>query len=94
MQHLEHLLFYGADMDVQNASGNTALHVCALHNRVSNRNYNDKQCFQLGFYMQFSFCIKQFWRHIAVKMSVIAAGGLKGYFSLKIGGGATVTVCL
>lgn len=29
-----------------------------------------------------------------MKMSVIAAGGLKGYFSLKIGGGATVTVCL
>ncbi|XP_062608339.1 SH3 and multiple ankyrin repeat domains protein 3-like isoform X1 [Saccostrea cucullata] len=35
VQHLEHLLFYGADMDVQNASGNTALHVCALHNRES-----------------------------------------------------------
>lgn len=29
-----------------------------------------------------------------MKMSVIAAGGLKGYCSLKIGGGATVTVCL
>ncbi|XP_062855738.1 SH3 and multiple ankyrin repeat domains protein 2-like [Trichomycterus rosablanca] len=30
-QHLEHLLFYGADMRVQNASGNTALHICALY---------------------------------------------------------------
>lgn len=59
VQHLEHLLFYGADMDVQNASGNTALHVCALHNRVSNRNYSDKQCFQLGFFMQFFFWIKK-----------------------------------
>lgn len=94
VQHLEHLLFYGADMDVQNASGNTALHVCALHNRVSNRNYSDKQCFQLGVFMQFFFWIKHFWRQIAVKMSVIAAGGLKGYCSLKIGGGATVTVFL
>ncbi|NXB53065.1 SHAN3 protein, partial [Leucopsar rothschildi] len=30
VQHLEHLLFYGADMTAQNASGNTALHICAL----------------------------------------------------------------
>jgi ankyrin repeat protein len=34
LQHLEHLLFYGVDMDVQNANGNTAIHVCALHNQV------------------------------------------------------------
>lgn len=34
MQHLEHLLFYGADMGAQNASGNTALHICALYNQV------------------------------------------------------------
>ena len=34
VQHLEHLLFYGADMSSQNASGNTALHVCALYNQV------------------------------------------------------------
>lgn len=31
--HLEHLLFYGADMDSQNASGNTPLHVCAVNNQ-------------------------------------------------------------
>ncbi|XP_037071274.1 SH3 and multiple ankyrin repeat domains protein 3-like [Pollicipes pollicipes] len=30
-QHLEHLLFYGADMNAQNASGNTPLHVCAIN---------------------------------------------------------------
>lgn len=35
VQHLEHLLFYGADMSAQNASGNTALHVCALYNQVT-----------------------------------------------------------
>lgn len=34
VQHLEHLLFYGADMGAQNASGNTALHICALYNQV------------------------------------------------------------
>lgn len=34
MQHLEHLLFYGAEMIAQNASGNTALHLCALYNQV------------------------------------------------------------
>ncbi|EMP42545.1 SH3 and multiple ankyrin repeat domains protein 1 [Chelonia mydas] len=33
-QHLEHLLFYGAEPGAQNASGNTALHVCALYNKV------------------------------------------------------------
>lgn len=35
MQHLEHLLFYGADMNAQNASGNTPLHVCAVNNQES-----------------------------------------------------------
>ncbi|XP_075770996.1 SH3 and multiple ankyrin repeat domains protein 1 isoform X3 [Pelodiscus sinensis] len=34
-QHLEHLLFYGAEPAAQNASGNTALHVCALYNKES-----------------------------------------------------------
>lgn len=37
-QHLEHLLFYGAEPGAQNASGNTALHICALYNKVSPRN--------------------------------------------------------
>lgn len=32
MQHLDHLLFYGADMNARNASGNTPLHVCAVNN--------------------------------------------------------------
>ncbi|XP_041938568.1 SH3 and multiple ankyrin repeat domains protein 1-like isoform X2 [Alosa sapidissima] len=32
-QHLEHLLFYGADSTSQNASGNTALHIGALYNK-------------------------------------------------------------
>ena len=31
LKHLEHLLYYGADMDTQNEAGNTALHVCALY---------------------------------------------------------------
>ncbi|KAK6168765.1 hypothetical protein SNE40_019947 [Patella caerulea] len=35
VQHLEHLLYYGADMDVQNASGNTPLHVCCVNNQES-----------------------------------------------------------
>ncbi|XP_078062904.1 SH3 and multiple ankyrin repeat domains protein 1-like, partial [Mustelus asterias] len=34
-QHLEHLLFYGAEINSLNASGNTALHLCALYNRDS-----------------------------------------------------------
>ncbi|XP_013070339.1 SH3 and multiple ankyrin repeat domains protein 2-like isoform X3 [Biomphalaria glabrata] len=33
VQHLEHLLFYGADMDVRNSCGNTPLHICALNNQ-------------------------------------------------------------
>ena len=34
VQHLEHLLFYGAEMNAQNSSGNTPLHVCAVNNQV------------------------------------------------------------
>ncbi|XP_046425027.1 SH3 and multiple ankyrin repeat domains protein 3 isoform X8 [Neodiprion lecontei] len=35
VQHLDHLLFYGADMNTRNASGNTPLHVCAVNNTDS-----------------------------------------------------------
>ncbi|XP_049825338.1 SH3 and multiple ankyrin repeat domains protein 2 isoform X3 [Aethina tumida] len=35
LQHLEHLLFYGADMNSQNATGNTPLHVCAVNGQES-----------------------------------------------------------
>ncbi|XP_076199890.1 SH3 and multiple ankyrin repeat domains protein 2 isoform X7 [Aptenodytes patagonicus] len=61
VQHLEHLLFYGADMCAQNASGNTALHVCALYNQESCarvllfrgankeiKNYNSQSPFQVA----------------------------------------------
>ncbi|XP_033940959.1 SH3 and multiple ankyrin repeat domains protein 3 isoform X2 [Pseudochaenichthys georgianus] len=61
VQHLEHLLFYGADMSSQNASGNTALHVCALYNQDSCarvilfrgankeiKNYNSQSAFQVA----------------------------------------------
>lgn len=34
VQHLEHLLFYGAEINARTASGNTALHVAALNNQV------------------------------------------------------------
>ncbi|XP_077446537.1 SH3 and multiple ankyrin repeat domains protein 2-like isoform X3 [Stigmatopora argus] len=61
VQHLEHLLFYGADMSAQNASGNSALHICALYNkdncarvllvRGTNkevRNFNSQSPFQVA----------------------------------------------
>ncbi len=38
-KHVEHLLYYGADIDAQNVNGNTALHVCAVNDR--------KECAQL-----------------------------------------------
>ncbi|XP_041417883.1 SH3 and multiple ankyrin repeat domains protein 2-like isoform X9 [Xenopus laevis] len=60
-QHLEHLLFYGAHTGVQNASGNTALHICALYNQDSCarvllfrgtnkeiKNYNSQSPFQVA----------------------------------------------
>ena len=33
MKHVEHLLYYGADINAQNVNGNTPLHVCAVNNR-------------------------------------------------------------
>ncbi|XP_068611121.1 SH3 and multiple ankyrin repeat domains protein 3 [Brachionichthys hirsutus] len=61
VQHLEHLLFYGADMSSQNASGNTALHLCGLYNQDSCarvllfrgankdvKNYNSQTAFQVA----------------------------------------------
>lgn len=32
-QHLDHLIYYGADVNAKNNSGNTPLHVCAIHNK-------------------------------------------------------------
>ncbi|XP_037346941.2 SH3 and multiple ankyrin repeat domains protein 2-like isoform X2 [Pungitius pungitius] len=61
VQHLEHLLFYGADMSAQNASGNTGLHICALYNQDNCarvllvrgadkevKNYNSQSPFQVA----------------------------------------------
>ncbi|XP_034004288.1 LOW QUALITY PROTEIN: SH3 and multiple ankyrin repeat domains protein 2-like [Trematomus bernacchii] len=61
VQHLEHLLFYGADMSAQNASGNSALHICALYNQDNCarvllvrgadkdvKNYNSQSPFQVA----------------------------------------------
>ena len=35
VQHLEHLLFYRADINAVNLAGNTPLHICATSNQVS-----------------------------------------------------------
>lgn len=35
VQHLEHLVFYGANIDAITSSGNTPLHVAAASNHVS-----------------------------------------------------------
>ncbi|XP_075873623.1 SH3 and multiple ankyrin repeat domains protein 2-like isoform X2 [Nelusetta ayraudi] len=61
VQHLEHLLFYGADTGAQNASGNCALHICALYNQDNCarvllvrgadkevKNYNSQSPFQVA----------------------------------------------
>lgn len=33
MHHVEHLIYYGAEIDAQNNKGNTPLHVCAVNNQ-------------------------------------------------------------
>ena len=50
VQHLEHLLFYGADMNARNASGNTPLHVCAVNNQV--RTFQPRDNLELHFLLQ------------------------------------------
>jgi Ankyrin repeats (many copies) len=40
VQHVEQLLFYGAEMNQQNAGGNTPLHICAINNQVPYDTYN------------------------------------------------------
>jgi len=35
VQHVEHLVFYGANVNARTASGNTPLHICALENQES-----------------------------------------------------------
>lgn len=32
-QHLDHLIYYGSDINSKNNSGNTPLHICAIHNQ-------------------------------------------------------------
>jgi hypothetical protein len=32
-QHLDHLIYYGADINSKNNSGSTPLHICAIHNQ-------------------------------------------------------------
>ncbi len=34
MQHVEHLLFYRAEINAVNLAGNTPLHICAAANQV------------------------------------------------------------
>jgi SH3/ankyrin repeat-containing protein len=34
-QHLDHLIYYGADLNARNNSGNTPLHICAIHKQES-----------------------------------------------------------
>jgi len=35
VQHLEQLIYYGADINLRNSGGNTPLHVCALNQQVT-----------------------------------------------------------
>ncbi|KAK7891466.1 hypothetical protein WMY93_023429 [Mugilogobius chulae] len=64
VQHLEHLLFYGADMSAQNASGNTALHVCAL--------YNQDSCARVLLFRGANKEIKNFNSQTAFQVAIIA----------------------
>ncbi|XP_015419481.1 PREDICTED: SH3 and multiple ankyrin repeat domains protein 1 [Myotis davidii] len=63
-QHLEHLLFYGAEPGAQNASGNTALHICAL--------YNKETCARILLYRGASKDVKNNNGQTAFQVAVIA----------------------
>ena len=42
VQHVEHLLFYRADINAMNLAGNTPLHICAATNQVIKSNQLEK----------------------------------------------------
>ncbi|XP_006868202.1 PREDICTED: SH3 and multiple ankyrin repeat domains protein 1 [Chrysochloris asiatica] len=63
-QHLEHLLFYGAEPGAQNASGNTALHICAL--------YNKETCARILLYRGANKDVKNNNRQTPFQVAVIA----------------------
>ncbi|KAK7494551.1 hypothetical protein BaRGS_00014204 [Batillaria attramentaria] len=64
VQHLEHLLFYGAELDVQNASGNTPLHVCAA--------YNQEACARVLLFRGADRSIMNYSNQTAYQVAVIA----------------------
>ncbi|XP_060600298.1 SH3 and multiple ankyrin repeat domains protein 2-like isoform X2 [Ruditapes philippinarum] len=64
VQHLEHLMFYGADLNVANASGNTALHVCAVN--------NNEQCTRVLLFRGANKHILNFNNQTAQQVAIIA----------------------
>nr|XP_006818386.1 PREDICTED: SH3 and multiple ankyrin repeat domains protein 1-like [Saccoglossus kowalevskii] len=64
VQHLEHLLYYGAIMNVQNGAGNTAIHVCAL--------YNQEQCARVLLFRGADKDIKNYANQTAFQVAIVA----------------------
>ncbi|TRY75988.1 hypothetical protein DNTS_010894 [Danionella cerebrum] len=91
VQHLEHLLFYGADMHVENASGNTALHICAL--------YKQEKCARVLLVRGASKDIKNYRGQTPFQVAIIAgnfelAELIKNHKETDIGAGTATSLLL
>ncbi|ELU12708.1 hypothetical protein CAPTEDRAFT_129833, partial [Capitella teleta] len=64
VQHLEHLMFYGADFNQQNSSGNTPLHVCAANNQES--------CARLLLFRGADKCVQNYANQDAYQVAIIS----------------------
>jgi len=64
VQHVEQLIYYGADMNCQNCGGNTALHMCAANNQ--------EECARILLFRGIDKTIKNYANQNAAEVAIIS----------------------